>query len=54
MDPIVRFEVFMAVSMKKADFWDVAPCRNGVNRRFEGTYHLHLQGRREIVRKSAC
>jgi hypothetical protein len=24
--------------MKKAVFWDVAPCRCGVNRRFGGTY----------------
>jgi hypothetical protein len=50
---IVRFEVFTAVTMKKAGFWDVAPCRNGVNRRFGGTYRLHLQGRREIIRKSS-
>jgi hypothetical protein len=46
----VRFEVFTAVTMKRAVFWDVAPCRNGVNRRFGGTYRLHLQGRREIIR----
>jgi hypothetical protein len=39
--------------MKKAVFWDVAPCRSGVNRRFGGTYRLHLQGRRENIRKSA-
>jgi hypothetical protein len=39
--------------MKKAVFWDVAPCRNAVNRRFGGQYRLHLQGRREIIRKSA-
>jgi hypothetical protein len=32
--------------MKNAVFWDVAPCRSCVNRRFEGTYHLHLQGRK--------
>jgi hypothetical protein len=38
--------------MKKAVFWDVVPCRSGVNRRFGGTYRLHLQGRGEI-RKSA-
>jgi hypothetical protein len=42
----VRFEVFTAVTMKKAVFWDVAPCRYGVNRRFGGTYRLYLQGRR--------
>jgi hypothetical protein len=33
--------------MKKAVFWDVAPCSSGVNRRFGGTYRLHLQGRGE-------
>jgi hypothetical protein len=32
---------------KAAVFWDVAPCRSGVNRRFGGTYRLHLQGRGE-------
>jgi hypothetical protein len=25
-------------------FWDVALCRTRVNRRFGGTYRLHLQG----------
>jgi hypothetical protein len=30
---------------KNAVFWDVAPCRYCVNRRFGGTYGLHLQGR---------
>jgi hypothetical protein len=39
--------------MKKAVFWDVTPCRYGVNRRFGGKYRLHLQGRREIIRNSA-
>jgi hypothetical protein len=43
----VRLEVFTAVTMKKAVFWDVAPCRSGVNRRFGGTYRLHLQGKGE-------
>jgi hypothetical protein len=40
----VRFEVFTAVTMKNAVFWDVAPCKYFVNRRFGGTYRLHLQG----------
>jgi hypothetical protein len=40
----VRFVVFTAVTMKNAVFWDVAPCRSRVNRRFGGTYRLHLQG----------
>jgi hypothetical protein len=44
--PIARFEVFTAVTMKNAVFWDVAPCRSCVNRRFGGTYSLHLQGRK--------
>jgi hypothetical protein len=43
----VRFEVSTAVTMKKAVFWDVAPCRNCVNRRFGETYGIHLQGRRQ-------
>jgi hypothetical protein len=30
--------------LKNAVFWDVAPCRYFVNRRFGGTYRLHLQG----------
>jgi hypothetical protein len=32
--------------MKNAVFWGVGPCRYFVNRRFGGTYSLHLQGRR--------
>jgi hypothetical protein len=32
--------------MKIAVFWDVAPCRSCLSRRFGGTYHLHLQGRK--------
>jgi hypothetical protein len=30
----VRFEVFTAVTMKNAVFWDVAQCRSCVNGRF--------------------
>jgi hypothetical protein len=40
----VRFEVFTPVTMKNAVYWDVAPCRSCVNRRFGGMYRLHLQG----------
>jgi hypothetical protein len=43
---IVRFEVFTAVTMKNAVFWDVAPCRSCVNLRFGGIYRLHLQGKK--------
>jgi hypothetical protein len=32
--------------MKNAVFFDVAPCEFIKNERFEGTYRLHLQGRR--------
>jgi hypothetical protein len=32
--------------MKNAVFWDVAPCIYCVNRRFRGTYRLHIQGRK--------
>jgi hypothetical protein len=31
---------------KNAVFWNVAACRSCVNRRFRGTYRLHLQGRK--------
>jgi hypothetical protein len=34
------------MTMKNAVFWDLAPCRSHVNRRFGGTYRLHLQGRK--------
>jgi hypothetical protein len=42
----VGFEVFTAVTMTSAVLWDVAPHRSCVNRRFGGTYRLHLQGRK--------
>jgi hypothetical protein len=34
----------MEYFVKTAVFWDVAPCISCVNRRFERTYCLHLQG----------
>jgi hypothetical protein len=40
----VRFEAFTEVTMKNVVFWDVALCRSCVDRRFGGTYLLHLQG----------
>jgi hypothetical protein len=33
----VRFEVFTAMTMKNAVFWDVTPCGSCKNRRFGGT-----------------
>jgi hypothetical protein len=41
------FEIFAAVVMKSAVLRDITPCSPlKVNRRFGGTYRLHLQGRR--------
>jgi hypothetical protein len=41
----VRFQVFMAVSMKMTVFWNVAPCSLvEIDRRFRGAYYLHHQG----------
>jgi hypothetical protein len=34
------------MTMKNAVFWDVVPWRSCMNRRFGGTYSLHLQGRK--------
>jgi hypothetical protein len=51
----VGFEVFTAVVMKSSIFWDVTrysllKC----NRRFGGTYRLHLQGRRKFQQAGSC
>jgi hypothetical protein len=51
---LVRFEVFTAMTMKNTVFWDVAPCRYFVNRRFGGTYRLHLQGRSNPRAMNQC
>jgi hypothetical protein len=46
------FEVFIAVVMKNIIFGDMMPCSPfSVNRRFGGTYRLHLQGWRNKFRK---
>jgi hypothetical protein len=42
---VIKKNAFFRVTMKNAVFWDVAPCRSCVNRRFGGTYRVHLQGR---------
>jgi hypothetical protein len=42
----VGFEVFTLVVIKDIIFWDKTPCSPlSFNRRFGGTYRLHLQGR---------
>jgi hypothetical protein len=48
----VGFEVFTAVVMKSINFWDMTSRSPlGVNRRFRGTYRLHLHGRRNKFSK---
>jgi hypothetical protein len=43
----VGFEVIIAVVMKSSVFWDITPYSPlKVNRRFRGTYWIHLQGGR--------
>jgi hypothetical protein len=41
---VVRFEVFTAVTMNNAVFWDVMACGSCKNRCFKGKYCLHHQG----------
>jgi hypothetical protein len=40
----VRFEAFMAVTMKNEVFWDVTPCGSSKNRHFGGSLSLQHQG----------
>jgi hypothetical protein len=42
--------------LKSTIFWDITPCSPlSVNRRFGGTYRLHLQGRKnKFSKKPAC
>jgi hypothetical protein len=50
----VGIEVFIAVVMNSIIFWGMIQCSPlSFNRRFGGTYRLHLQGRRNRFRKSA-
>jgi hypothetical protein len=51
----VGFEAFTAVVMKSIIFWDMTPCSPlSFNRRFGGTYRLHLQGRRNKFSKKSA
>jgi hypothetical protein len=48
----VGFEALTAVVMTSTIFWDITPCIPlSVNRRFGGTYRLHLQGRKNKFSK---
>jgi hypothetical protein len=42
----VRFGISMAMTKKNAVFWDVTSCGSRNNRRFEGKYRLHHQGKK--------
>jgi hypothetical protein len=45
----IGFEVLTAVVMKNTIFWDITPCSPlTVNRRFGGTYRLHLKPRNTL------
>jgi hypothetical protein len=44
----VRFEVFMAVTMKNGVFWGDTPCDSCKNRRFRGTLRLLHQGDKNL------
>jgi hypothetical protein len=50
----VRFEVFTAVTMKNAVFWDITPCDSCKNRGFRGTYPLHRQGDKNRRNRNVC
>jgi hypothetical protein len=40
--------------MESIFFWDMTPCSPlSFNRRFGGTYRLHLQGRRNMFSKTS-
>jgi hypothetical protein len=48
---VVRFEVFTAVTMKNAVFWDIPKCGSCKNRHFGGTYRHH-QGDKNRMAKN--
>jgi hypothetical protein len=50
----VGFEVFTAVTMKNAVFWDMALCGFIINQRFEGTCHLYLQSTTNKESEEKC
>jgi hypothetical protein len=45
-DIFIGVEVLSAVVTNAAIFWDIAECSPYVNRRFGGTYHFNIQGRK--------
>jgi hypothetical protein len=53
IDTLIKIDnVEEKTEMKNIIFWDMTPCSQlNVNRRFGGTYHLHLQGQRNKLSK---
>jgi hypothetical protein len=47
-----RFEVFTAMTMKIAVFWDVSRYSSCKNRCFRGTNRLHHQGDKKLLTRS--
>jgi hypothetical protein len=52
--PLAGFEVFTAVTMKNAVFWDVAPCGFIISWRFGWTCRFHLRARRNTGSEEKC
>jgi hypothetical protein len=50
----VGFDVLTAVVKNAANIWHIAPCGSYVNRRFEGTYYLHLQGLKSAKQETSA
>jgi hypothetical protein len=43
-DAAIKHRILKAVVLNVSIFWDMASCSPYVSRRFQETYHLHLQG----------
>jgi hypothetical protein len=48
----VGFEVLTVLIMNASIFWSIALCSPYLNRHFEGTYHLHFQGRKSAKQET--
>jgi hypothetical protein len=47
-------KVYSTFTLRFDIFWDIARCSTYINRRFGGTYRLHLQDRKLAKQKQAC
>jgi hypothetical protein len=50
---VIFFQLALSMWYDVAIFWDIAPSTPYVNRRFGGTYHLHLQGRKSAEQETS-